>query len=120
MQIDTSTIYAPLTKAEHKLVEKARTAVTQIHLRATANNRQLGNPTYIGGALIFCRPLRLDFRAHQPGEFTTCAYIGPQLPLTNELFDGEKLHTNVVEEVTKNFNHWITFLEKSQRRKRRA
>ena len=120
MLLDTSTINTPLTKAEKKLVEKARTAVAQIHLRATANNRQLGNPTYIGGALIFGEPLRLDFRAHQPGEFTTCAYIGPQLPLTRELFDGQNLCTNIVEEVTKNFNHWMKFLERSQKRKRRA
>jgi hypothetical protein len=88
--------------ADKALVEKTRKALTSIN-----KEFQLG-PDYkqVAGAVVKPAdgriPMRIDFRAYKPG-VPTCAYLGPNVSLTEKLFAGEQFSPEFREKIEAGF-----------------
>lgn len=82
---------------DRQLIEKARSAVSLLHreFRTTKNGIEW---TLWAEAVIWSKPLRLDFQAT---DGSPCqAFLGPQLSLTERLFHNGQLKFEVIQEFT--------------------
>jgi hypothetical protein len=76
------------------LIARARTALARVDKVFRGVTPDGLRYRYVAGAVIWPaahgRPVRIDFQAHAPGEIGQ-AYLGPDTPLTADLFDGDGL-----------------------------
>lgn len=100
--------------ADKGLVEKARKAVADINKVFT--HKELG-PNYrqVAEAIVWSSPLRIDFCAQAPG-VATRAFLGPQVPLTEELFEGDKFTSKFLELIEKGFKDFESYIEEEDAR----
>ena len=78
-----------LSGAEQLLVARARHALAGIEFNINENSPGVASPMdQIVTALIYDKPLRIDFKAHVRREIGQ-AFIGPQVLLTEGLFAGD-------------------------------
>jgi len=65
--------------------------------------------TQVIGAVIFSKPISIDFRAFRVGEIGQ-AFLGPQVPLTSSLFNDDKLPDSFMEELNSSWEEYINYL----------
>lgn len=99
------------SEEDRRLIEKARVAVSILNreFRTTTNGVDW---KLRAEAVIWSEPLRLDFRATdgKPCE----AFLGPQLPLTDDLFRDSRLKPEVIEEFTEACTYFDDHLRSTQ------
>ena len=103
----------PFSPEELRLIEKARHAVRSInHQYVEKRGRWSEDLMHVMDATVFSKipktklGLRLDFKGHQRGKIGE-AWVGPQVPLTEDLFDGESLKKELIQQVA---DHWAEFV----------
>lgn len=103
---------ATLSADEKKLVEKVRRAASD-HLFTMTDSRGGPNSVMSVEVFIFDAPLRLDFKILSEEESAIGglgAFIGPQIALTEDLFEGEDLKPSMWAQVSASFDafaeHW--------------
>jgi len=89
---------------EQRLVEKVRAAVS-------GTNYSLSHPLAKTGkiwveAVIWKDPLRLDFQATD-GDPVVAFLLNDQFDLTDDLFDGDKLKPEVLEELEASYEYFV-------------
>ncbi len=91
---------------DNHLIEKARTALRGINPVVPS---KFG--TYVIDALVYSDPLRLDFKAHIPGQIGQ-AFIAPAsgYALTEDLFDGEAFTKAFLEQLKGNVEDFRSYI----------
>ncbi len=87
--------HSDFTEDELKLIERARIALAKRNsdIYFIVERTSYGWINQRIDALVYSNPLRLDFKAHTP-EQVGQAFIGPMVPLTEDLFKDQHTFTN--------------------------
>lgn len=105
MDIDTQDLSSrKLQPAESELVERARKALLTIN-RSFEMKLTSTSVTQTACALVYFSSgsqLMLDFMAHEPGEIGQ-AFLGPQVALTPDLFEGETFTSDFLRQMEVSF-----------------
>jgi hypothetical protein len=89
-------ILANFSDEEKALIERVRKAVAGIHCKFKDPQRPY-SPPLRAQAVIWPHPLRLDFQASGGGGMGQ-SFLGPHIPLTAEVFEGETLNATLLQE----------------------
>jgi hypothetical protein len=102
-------VAAAISAEEASLIERARLALLYT------------NHTFHGGSEIACavawprngdRPMRIEFKAVPIGGIGQ-AYLGPDIPLTEELFDGNNFTEEFIQKMKNTFEAFDEYLRQT-------
>jgi hypothetical protein len=108
MRIDIE-VAAAMSSEDAVLIERARTALLRTE-RSFGREYQAVGVVWL--RVNLSRPMRIDFKAVPIDGRIGQAYLGPDIPLTNDLFDGENFSANFHEKMEAAFTAFDEYLAK--------